>query len=117
MPSAAYGSGSARIGSGRCGSCPKAKVFGGCGVPVGQYRTIDTAYAGDFIPCPSGHAPAPWPVVAVIVGAASVILNSAIVWNTQCRELTSGEAMTSAFLPFIGIALDAQASKCPNRGT
>jgi len=34
------------------------------------------------------------------------------VWNTQCRELTSQEAMTSAFLPLIGIALDAQASKC-----
>jgi hypothetical protein len=81
-----------------------------CGLT--EYRTIDTAFA--FVPCPAPtpHAPSPWPVVAVFVGTASVILNAAIVWNTQCRELTSQEAMTSAFLPLIGIALDAQASKC-----
>ncbi|MGD0561993.1 MAG: hypothetical protein ABSA66_02800 [Roseiarcus sp.] len=84
-----------------------------CGVEAGQYQTIDTAYAGALIvPCPTSHAPSPWPVVAVFVGTFSVMLNAAIVWNTQCRELTSQEAMTSAFLPLIGIALDAQASKC-----
>jgi hypothetical protein len=84
-----------------------------CGFqPVG-YRTIDTAYAGTLIvPCPTPHAPSPWPVVVVFVGTVSVMLNAAIVWNTQCRELTSQEAMTSAFLPLIGIALEAQASKC-----
>ena len=54
----------------------------------------------------------PWPAVAVLVGTVSVMLNAAIVWNTQCRELTSAEAMTSTFLPFIGIALNAQTSKC-----
>ena len=42
---------------------------------------------------------APWPAVAVFVGAASVMLNAAGILNTQCRELTSPEAITSAFLP------------------
>ncbi|MGD0561992.1 MAG: hypothetical protein ABSA66_02795 [Roseiarcus sp.] len=86
----------------------------GCGLTT-EYRTIDTAFATAapvIIPCPTPHTPSPWPVVAVLVGTASVMLNAAIVWNTQCRELTSQEAMTSAFLPLIGIALDAQASKC-----
>jgi hypothetical protein len=88
-----------------------AQAFVGCGVS-GQYRTIDTAYAGDgFVPCPANHI-APWPAIAVMVGVAGVMLNAAIVWNTQCRELTSQEAMTSAFLPLIGIAFNAQASKC-----
>ena len=83
----------------------------GCG-PVGEYHTIDTAYAypDTSIPCPT-HAPS-WPAVAVFVGTVSVMLNAAIVWNTQCRELTSAEAMTSAFLPLIGIAFNAQTSKC-----
>lgn len=76
------------------------------------YLTADTAFAGGYpLPCPT-HAPSPWPVVAVFVGTVSVILNAAIVWNTQCRELTSDEAITSTFLPFVGIALDAHNSKC-----
>ena len=54
----------------------------------------------------------PWPAVAVMVGAAGVMTNAAWVWHTQCRELSSREAVTSTFLPFVGIALDAQASKC-----
>jgi hypothetical protein len=83
----------------------------GCGFTATQYRTVDTAYAGVAIPCPT-HAPSPWPVIVLFVGTASVMLNAAIVWNTQCRELTSQEAMTSAFLPLVGIALDAQANKC-----
>jgi hypothetical protein len=93
----------------------KAKVFH-CGVilDTGQYRTIDTAYAAPLFPCPTPHGTPPWPVVVVFVGVASVMLNAAIVWNTQCRELTSEEAATSTFLPLIGIALDAQASKCPH---
>ncbi len=89
----------------------KAVYLGGCGVPVILYHTIDTACASVPLPCPS-HAPSPWPAVAIIIGTASVMLNAAIVWNTQCRELTSQEAMTSAFLPLVGIALDAHASKC-----
>ncbi len=88
-------------------------VLGPCGVPVTQYRTIDSAFAAPIIaPCPTPHAPSPWPVIVVFVGTASVMLNAAIVWNTQCRELTSQEALTSAFLPLVGIAFDAQASKC-----
>jgi hypothetical protein len=89
-----------------------AEPLGGCGVRVGQYQTIDTAYAdGRFVPCPSNKI-APWPAIVVMVGAAGVMLNAAIVWNTQCRELTTQEAVTSAFLPLIGIAFDAHASKC-----
>jgi hypothetical protein len=40
------------------------------------------------------------------------MVNAIYIWNTQCRELTSQEAVTSTFLPFIGMAFDAQASKC-----
>src|SRR5271169_6415294 len=70
----------------------------GCGiVPLGSYRTIDTAFA-DGLPCPLGHAPSPWPAVTVIVGVVGVMVNAIYIWNTQCRELTSQEAMTSTFL-------------------
>ena len=54
----------------------------------------------------------PWPAVAVVVGVAGVMTNAAWVWHTQCRELSSREAMTSTVLPFVGMAFDAQASKC-----
>jgi hypothetical protein len=60
----------------------------------------------------ASNASHPWPALAVIGGAASVILNAAIVWNTQCRELSSQEAAASFFLPVVGIAFDAQTSKC-----
>ena len=53
----------------------------------------------------------PWPAVAVVVGVAGVMTNAAWVWHTQCRELSSKEAITSTFLPFVGMAFDAQASK------
>jgi hypothetical protein len=81
-----------------------------CGVPVTSYQTADTAFA--FAPCGFGHAGSPWPAVAVIVGVVGVMTNAAWVWHTQCRELSSGEAMTSTFLPFVGMAFDVQASKC-----
>ncbi|MGD1016781.1 MAG: hypothetical protein ABR863_10135 [Roseiarcus sp.] len=88
----------------------KAVYVGPCGLAPAEYRTIDTAYAGaPIVPCPT-HVP--WPAIAVLVGTVSVMLNAAIVWNTQCRELTSAEAMTSIFLPFIGIGFNAQTSKC-----
>jgi hypothetical protein len=84
-----------------------------CGVEIPMYRTIDTAYAITPCPVPTGHgAGSPWPAVTVIVGAVGVIVNAAYIWRTQCRELTSQEAATSTFLPFIGMAFDAQASKC-----
>jgi hypothetical protein len=92
----------------------KATTTSPCGVPLTEYRTVDTAFAQVLpVPCPP-HAPSPWPAFAIIVGAGSVILNAIIVWNTQCRELTNQEATASTFLPLIGIALDAQASKCPH---
>ncbi|MDR3422687.1 MAG: hypothetical protein P4L80_15825 [Xanthobacteraceae bacterium] len=77
-----------------------------------QCQTVDTAYAANYIPCPTGHGGSPWPAVTVIVGVVGVMVNAAWIWNTQCRELTSQEAMTSTFLPFIGMVFDAQASKC-----
>ena len=90
----------------------KAFYDGGCGFRAAklEFQTIDTAYAG-ALPCPVGHS-SPWPAVTVIVGVVGVMTNAAWVWHTQCRELTSQEAMTSTFLPFIGIIFDAQASKC-----
>jgi hypothetical protein len=85
----------------------KAKIICGVNANNFEYRTIDTAYAGQ-IPCPTPlHGPSPAPAVGIIIGAASVILNAIIVWNTQCRELTGQEAAASAFLPLLGIALDA----------
>ncbi len=70
---------------------------------------------GSSCPVPlSAHAssPSPWPAVVVIVGVVGVMTNAAWVWHTQCRELSSQEAMTSTFLPFVGMAFDAHASKC-----
>ena len=78
------------------------------------YRTIDTAYASPSpCPVPIGHGGgSPWPAVTVIVGVVGVMVNAIYIWNTQCRQLTSQEAAISTFLPFIGMAFDAQASKC-----
>lgn len=76
--------------------------------------TLGSAFAA--APCPilaSSHIGIrPWPVVAIFVGTAGVMLNAAYVWNTQCRELTSDEAMTSTFLPVVGMFFNKQASKC-----
>jgi hypothetical protein len=83
-----------------------------CGMPITEYHAIDTAYATEPLPCPVSRAPTSAPVIVLLVGTVSVMLNAAIVWSTQCRELSSEEAMTSAFLPLIGIALDAKASQC-----
>jgi hypothetical protein len=86
-----------------------------CGVENPAFRTADTAYAAEpgFIPCPIGHGGgSPWPAVTVIVGVVGVMVNAIYIWNTQCRELTSQEAVTSTFLPFVGMVFDAQASKC-----
>jgi hypothetical protein len=58
------------------------------------------------------HWASPWPAVTVMVGVVGVMTNAAYVWRTQCRELSSKEAITSTFLPFVGMAFDAQASKC-----
>ena len=92
----------------------KATPIIGCGVHITGWRTVDTAYAGPgpVIPCPHSHSGSPWPAFAIMIGASSVILNAIYVWHSQCRELSSDEAVTSAFLPFLGIAFDAQANKC-----
>jgi hypothetical protein len=89
----------------------KATSFIHCGVGVTLHRTADTAFALESLPCPVNHS-SPWPAVAVIVGVVGVMTNAAWVWRTQCRELSSQEAMVSTFLPFIGMVFDAQASQC-----
>jgi len=94
---------------------PVKASYVGCGfIPANlEFRTIDTAFARPLpVPCPVGHTPSPWPAVTVIVGVVGVMVNAAWIWRTQCRELTSQEAITSTFLPFIGMAFDAQASQC-----
>ena len=87
----------------------------GCGVQVRMYRTIDTAYAHRAlaVPCP-GHPASPWPAVTVIVGVVGVMVNAIYIWNTQCRELTNQEAMTSTFLPFIGMVVRRASEQVPS---
>jgi hypothetical protein len=88
------------------------KAYASCGYSKIEFRTIDTAYATPC-PVPVGHGGgSPWPAVTVIVGVVGVMVNAIYIWNTQCRQLTSQEAAISTFLPFIGMAFDAQASKC-----
>jgi hypothetical protein len=90
------------------------KAFPVCGVPVG-WITIDTAFAG-ALPCPVpvGGSTTPVPVIGLIAGVVSVMLNAAIVWHTQCRELTTQEAISSSFLPLVGMAFNQNANKCPH---
>lgn len=61
----------------------------------------------------SQSSPWPWPVLVVGLSATSVILNGAIVGQTQCRELTQQEATASIFLPFFGMAFNAHHNMCP----
>jgi hypothetical protein len=89
-----------------------------CGVPVVGNLTFDSAFATPvpFIPCPTSHAPTPWAVIGLIAGTVSIMIDAAIVWHTQCRELTLGEAMTAGALPGVGIAINQQngvPSACP----
>jgi hypothetical protein len=76
----------------------------------GGYVAADSAFAGGY--AWPGHTVAAWGGFYFIVGTASVITNAAYVWHTQCRELSTHEAITSAVLPFVGIAFDVQANKC-----
>jgi hypothetical protein len=41
-----------------------------------------------------GHGAAPWPVWVLGIGVVSLMLRAAVVYNRECRELTSEEAMT-----------------------
>ena len=40
------------------------------------------------------------------------MLDAGVVWKTQCRELTSEEAMTAFSLPLVSLALIEQHNKC-----
>ena len=96
----------------------KRKIIGVAAAAAMAAATIAPAnatYYGWWCRPPAVHAASPWPAVFIIGGAASVILNAAIVWNSQCRELSSEEAATSFFLPGVGIAFDVQANKCKKR--
>ncbi len=87
----------------------------GCGLVPTVWLTADTAFAGALpapIPCPTPSSPTPWPVIVLGAGVMSLILNAAIVSQTQCRELMLQEAYSSFFLPFIGIAFDQHNDHC-----
>ena len=87
-------------------------VGGPCGVGA-FWLTADTAFAaGAIIPCPASTAPTPWVPIVIGAGVVSVMLNAVIVSKTQCRELTTNEALSSFFLPFIGIALNQKNNHC-----
>lgn len=84
----------------------------GCGIEP-AFLTLDTAYAGALpIPCPPTRFVSPWPAFVVIAAAASTIIDAIFVWNSQCRELTSREAMLSAGLPVVGWAFNDQNNQC-----
>jgi hypothetical protein len=90
----------------------KAVPVGPCGIGA-FWLTADTAFASVPLPCPPIPAgPTPWPVIVIGAAVVSVILNAAIVSNTQCRELTQQEALSSLLLPFIGIAMNQKMNKC-----
>jgi len=88
--------------------------FIGCGGINGTWLTVDTAFATQPtpIPCPPVHTPLPWVVILFGAAAVSVILNAAIVSQTQCRELSQQEAWSSIFMPFFGIAFNQHNNMC-----
>jgi hypothetical protein len=47
---------------------------------------------------------------------ASVMINAAIIHQTQCRELSFQEAYTSMSLPVIGWLFNQQNNQCGRRG-
>jgi len=83
-----------------------------CGAVV--TRAIDSANAFPFIPCPVQVQTTTTPWAAIISGASvvSVIINAAIIHQTQCRELTFQEAFTSMSLPVIGWFFNQQNNQC-----
>jgi hypothetical protein len=94
----------------------RAVAIGPCGFGPYAWLSADTAFAGVYVPppCPITHALTPWAVIAAGASATSVILNAIIVSNSQCRELTRQEALSSNLLPFIGIAFNQHNNKCPH---
>jgi len=85
----------------------------GCG-PVITWQAADTAFAlpATPVPCVTPSMKPPWVGIGIAAGALSVIVNGAIVGKTQCRELTTKEAITSILLPFIGMLFNEQHSLC-----
>jgi len=90
----------------------KRMIIGVAAAAAMTVAAIAPANANYYCHPPVTHGASPWPAFFIIGGAASVILNAAIVWNSQCRELSSQEAATSFFLPGVGIAFDVHANKC-----
>lgn len=91
------------------------KVAGvpGCGVLV--TRTIDSADASPLVvPCPVQVQTTTTPWAAIVMGASvvSVMINAAIVHQTQCRELSLPEAYASMSLPLIGWVFNQQNNQC-----
>jgi len=96
----------------------KLAATGGCGVPVAS-RTIDRANAAPLlVPCPVPVQSTTTPSAVIIMGASavSVIINAAVVSQTQCRELTLPEAYASISLPVIGWFFNQQNNQCGPRG-
>jgi hypothetical protein len=89
----------------------------GCGARITS-RTIDSANAIGIVPCPVQvqSTATPWAVIVVGAGVVSVMINAAVVYQTQCRELTLQEAYSSAFLPVIGWLFNQQHSQCGHPG-
>ena len=74
--------------------------------PAFNFTTWDTAYACIAHVAAPSNSIHPWPAIVLIGGVVSIMLNAAIVWNTECRELTLGEAFTAGALPGVGIAIN-----------
>src|SRR5271163_2182466 len=91
-----------------------ARALVGCGMTPAWLAT-DTAFASPpLVPCPvaPAHPANPWPVVGIMLGTVSVMVNAIIVGRTQCRELTQQEAWSSIFLPFVGMFFNQNNNKC-----
>ena len=90
----------------------RAVAVGPCGLPLTGWLPLDSALAVPLpVPCPT-HTSTPWPVIGIALGTVSVIVNSIIIANTQCRQLTQQEAFASIFLPFIGMAMNGHHNHC-----
>ena len=83
----------------------------GCGLTQ-NWLSFDTAFAARALPCPGPVHGSAFPVFAILTGVVSVMFNAAVVWNTQCRELTHDEAVSSLALPFLGMAFNTQNNQC-----
>jgi hypothetical protein len=89
-------------------------AIGGCGAPIAS-TTIDSASARPLVvPCVVQPKPTPWAPIIMGASVVSVMINAAIVYQTQCRELTLQEAYAST-LPVIGWLFNQQNNQCEPR--